>query len=52
MTELKPCPFCGGEAELTTITVTGYDFDKPSVRCKECYVDNGLNDNDSEAINA
>ena len=32
MEELKPCPFCGGGAYLTTDTKTGIDSD-----CKHCY---------------
>ena len=30
MTELKPCPFCGGEAEIKQIICAVY------IRCKDC----------------
>ena len=33
MTELKPCPFCGGEAEIYRHALVSW------VRCKECGVD-------------
>lgn len=32
MTELKPCPFCGGEAEYGANSVQGYEY----VRCASC----------------
>ena len=31
LTELKPCPFCGGEAEFRDGSST-----TPYIRCKEC----------------
>ena len=31
MTELKPCPFCGGKAEFR-----GGSSTTPYIRCKEC----------------
>jgi len=38
MAELKPCPFCGGEAEYkrTTIKTNGAWCDAVSVRCTIC----------------
>jgi len=33
--KLKPCPFCGGEGEITTIT-SPHNTVWYSVRCKEC----------------
>ena len=35
MNELKPCPFCGSEAELKTEYVA-YGTPKAYVRCKHC----------------
>ena len=32
MTELKPCPFCGGEAEFRTFDTIC------NVQCKECHI--------------
>ena len=42
MTELKRCPFCGGEAEITTgiPNFTGY-FDLNVVECKKCHCQTG-----------
>ena len=37
MTELKPCPFCGGEAYfLTSWHVKNTAFDSIGVECKSC----------------
>ena len=33
--ELKPCPFCGGEAKLVNQKVMG-GYDYSFVRCKKC----------------
>lgn len=32
--ELKPCPFCGGEAEM--VTTVSCQTSRAYVRCKEC----------------
>ena len=39
--ELKPCPFCGGEAE---IVVGMHHFSDAKVCCTECYAESGLFD--------
>ena len=38
MKELKPCPFCGGEAKLNTDTPKGVHTSlvKPRVECTKC----------------
>lgn len=38
MTELKPCPFCGGEAEFQS---TVYQGELGNVHCKKCYSSTG-----------
>lgn len=35
-TKLKPCPFCGGEAELIPILMD-YDTAESFVRCRNCF---------------
>lgn len=37
MTELKPCPFCNGRAELKHYTIEGYEPDRMYyVECSKC----------------
>ena len=36
--ELKPCPFCGGEAEIVFQPATMFTFDVYYVCCKGCGV--------------
>lgn len=36
MAELKPCPFCGGEAELEHPHSFGVSFEYSGVRCIKC----------------
>lgn len=40
MTELKPCPFCGGDAHLRTTDFTdgcrGFEMRAVYVQCAEC----------------
>lgn len=35
--ELLPCPFCGGEAERTTIEEEGDNFGGDVITCKRCF---------------
>ena len=43
MTELKPCPNCGGDAEIYESTKEnyGYWYAAVGVRCKKCSVHRG-----------
>ena len=36
MTELKPCPFCGGDAELGHTDITSEYGETSFVFCKKC----------------
>ena len=36
--ELKPCPFCGGEAEIFEIEVNSFFEERMIVGCKACRV--------------
>ena len=47
MTELKPCPFCGGEAEVWVSNVT----DRTVIYCKVCDAQI-MKPNEQEAIEA
>jgi Lar family restriction alleviation protein len=47
MTELKPCPFCGGKAETYD-----YYFNEWYIGCVECSCDLGVFDTKEEAIEA
>lgn len=38
MSELKPCPFCGGEAKEQNIIIVGHGLCK-MVFCEKCYID-------------
>lgn len=35
--QLKPCPFCGGEAERTTLEEEGLNFGGDVITCKRCF---------------
>ena len=40
--ELKPCPFCGGEADIFTSVEVGYlGSNKFTVRCGNCFCGTG-----------
>jgi Lar family restriction alleviation protein len=46
MSELKPCPFCGGEAEATEYNDSDY-----TIMCKNCHAEIGWREK-AEAIAA
>ena len=46
--KLKPCPFCGGEAEIFVSDVT----DRAVVYCKGCDAQIQIKPNEEEAIEA
>lgn len=51
MTELKPCPFCGGEAEYRAAKYVRTVF-KHSVVCLECFASVPPKASEQEAIEA
>ena len=39
MTDLKPCPFCGGKARITQLSVStdvAYTFKSYKIQCPQC----------------
>ena len=49
MSELKPCPFCGGEAEFL---VYEYSVNSGTVECKSCATTSNLITDRESAIKA
>ena len=49
MSELKPCPFCGGEAEQSITHTTHYDF--YYIHCKQCKNQSGSCTDKSVVVN-
>lgn len=40
MSKLKPCPFCGGKAELTTdVTAERYSKPRAMIYCTNCKIE-------------
>jgi Lar family restriction alleviation protein len=53
MSELKPCPFCGGEASLFTTDEIGYIGDEHfTVKCNGCFCGTGHYADPERAIEA
>ena len=50
-TNLKPCPFCGGEAELRIVGIGGYDTAR-EIRCPRCGCGTDYYDDSQEATEA
>lgn len=52
--KLKPCPFCGGEAEMINIDAARVQgiTDPVTVRCKECKCNTNWFSKEWEAIDA
>ena len=56
--KLKPCPFCGGKAEITQIPMAQFDAFTPHCKNRKCvafyigYDDEGIYDTISSAIEA
>lgn len=49
--ELKPCPFCGGEAEVSYGYTFGAEY-QYQPNCTKCYCSLGIYDSEEEAIEA
>ena len=50
MSELLPCPFCGGQSE--PLNFVGHGFVSYSARCKECHAIIPYFDSEEKAIKA
>ena len=52
MAELKPCPFCGGEADCNNNGFMQYGWKKWAVECPMCGVVSHFFDTEEKAIEA
>lgn len=52
MSELKPCPFCGGEAKIKARYYRAIDIYDYSGVCQECNASMDVKDTEAEAIEA
>ena len=52
MNELKPCPFCGGEAILGTWRDEYRRLNPSAVHCSVCHVETRIYERKKEAIEA
>lgn len=52
MEELKPCPFCGGEAKINRIVNTFYQYARYFSSCTRCSAESKMFETEQEAIEA
>ena len=50
--KLKPCPFCGGEAEIYRYYPSFHERIRTMVRCKNCRANSGAWGKSDKAIDA
>lgn len=51
-TELLPCPFCGGEAEIESVEWLEPEVNLHSAKCKRCGAESAVRETKAEAIAA